>query len=685
MSRLSEYSEISGVVFDEVDDLLGGIEAGGGSTIEDLTDDEAPQYISGPNGVRLGWNPTTNQFDIPLNAPTATGGGGGGGARTTTTTVNGQRVIINLDTGAIVAEVGPASAADMAKSQFITGKNPTTGKTDKALIYVDSDGQPHTIWFNVPVTGSGTGAASNTLRSGSASVSKAQASASPSTPGISGGWDKKALGSSSSALNSLMVRKGMTNFEPEGYGSPSKMGDLAFDIAKQGPGAAFRYGAPVSSFEYTSPNATLGPFGGIGSGGLSGEIQSTGPQTFMIGGGLNDSAGYGGSAPMILQAYAPAGKSLITGDPVQDQAAAVAITAMRDQMIAEGVSPTDAQSRIQRDLATQDATYAGTPGAFYPGYARGGQVEVNVGAGEGGRMGIGDTLWSRDDEQSNLQEGWQDSPRVNPMPGENPDWAGFAPEWRDWWAARPMVRDGAAFEEWKANRPATTWSEGGVWGGAGGESNGRSVKSPANGFPSLPLGMAQRLYDEQQRQVMSYRRRLAGLPEETVVYANTNPGPLPLGMRYEAPPTGYGFTDPGISSSVMTAADYALQQRQKAVSQANLVKNEEAIAAEAQAAAPPPKPTFQQLYHGDPVTPGYVPLAQRSRVPSYAGGGQMITQEEIIGIGRDTGRPYFRVGEDANGDGSPDPELLSIRPLRNMRRRPSPRLPLGIMASAHAG
>lgn len=766
----------------------------------------SPPPASG-DGYRVEDVPGTNQYYIYRTNPisgleeqdgpyfypkTSTGGDGGSAARDRiiTTTLNDRRVLLNLDTLEVVLDLGPANAGNAPdyitnKKGQVMGWNPETKKFDLLL--------------GEKGTGSG-GYGSNILKTGSTAVTKAQAQAQP-------GLGRKALGSQGSNLNKLFSGLGMTVYEPEGYGSPSEEGSLAYNIAKQGPAEAFRYSdRPGIEFDIDRPNAQLGPFGGRESGGISGEITMAGPQNFTLGGGgaynaegvyETEGAGFGANAPMVLQAYAPEGKSLITGDPVQDQANAAQLIALRDEKIAGGLSPAEAQQQIQMEIAAQGNTYPGTTGALYPGYAEGGTIMVNprtlplgsvmgrrpwptitrparpalpelpprandwsnwgqairssfpgpgdpaairawtqglrasrpggIGArpnwgqmlarlpveygrpdlndpaatrawaegiqasrpavGAAPRMGIGDTLYSREPLEERVLEprirpikpikAFQEGGTVTTAPTRDPTYSEFmnayvanlaaeeaAPPARELTYGEYLDARDAYRRAWEptllaspVSIPADARARNAAIAAIDPQMRNAPPPTPAptpapgagdtTAPPALPANSAQQLYDKHQSDVMAYRRRLAGLSDEVPVYSNTAMGNLPLGMRYQAPPTGYVYTNPGVSGSVMRAEDYALQQRQKALARANLDRYE------------------NETYN-------------------FAGGGSMVTPEEIIGIGARSGRPYFRVGEDANGDGQPDPELLSIRPLRNRRglRQPNSRLPLGIMHSA---
>jgi len=68
----------------------------------------------------------------------------------------------------------------------------------------------------------------------------------------------------------------------------------------------------------------------------------------------------------------------------------------------------------------------------------------------------------------------------------------------------------------------------------------------------------------------------------------------------------------------------------------------------------------------------------QTAIPKFAGGGSMITPEEIVGIGAKTGRPYFRVGEPTRPGGPPRAEKLKITPLhRDSRPSDVPAVPGG--------
>lgn len=56
-------------------------------------------------------------------------------------------------------------------------------------------------------------------------------------------------------------------------------------------------------------------------------------------------------------------------------------------------------------------------------------------------------------------------------------------------------------------------------------------------------------------------------------------------------------------------------------------------------------------------------------MPKPKGKKSMVTPEEIVGIGRQSGKPYFRVGEPRRPGGPPAPEKLTITPLPMRKRK----------------
>lgn len=189
-------------------------------------------------------------------------------------------------------------------------------------------------------------------------------------------------GKETNRASAALFEKGpFSAYAPENYGSASTPGSLAYDIKNQGPAAAFKFGAPNVGFDVAGQDAVLGPFGGVGSGGISGDINITGARTATIGGGLDDSAGFGFDARATLQAYG----ADVTGDPFIDDANAANLIATRDNYIQQGYSPAQAQQIIMM----KDEPYVPNP---YEAQSFG-QSTVSgkgtTGVPEGGILGAG--------------------------------------------------------------------------------------------------------------------------------------------------------------------------------------------------------------------------------------------------------------------------------------------------------
>ena len=312
-------------------------------------------------------------------------------------------------------------------------------------------------------------------------------------PGGSGGQNRL----SSSALGRVDPLKGKeTNraaaplfekgpfsaYADENYGSASTPGGLAYDIKNQGPAAAFKFGAPEVGFEVAGQDAVLGPFGGVGSGGVSGDIQVTGAQTATIGGGGDynaqgvfepDTAGYGYESWQTLQAYG----ADITGDPLIDNANAANLTAQRDNLLLQGKSPAQAQQIIMMGedpyvpnpyeaQAMGQVSGKGTtgvpvggislpPGGLGQTFARGGNMTTNdpIAMINMRNKKLEGVFGEAGPERATFTPMGRRPPPVARDPFVRPARPAYAQSILDWTGTRPMGTDPLAWRAWAQSRP----------------------------------------------------------------------------------------------------------------------------------------------------------------------------------------------------------------------------------------
>lgn len=164
------------------------------------------------------------------------------------------------------------------------------------------------------------------------------------------------------AAEPLLERGGFEFFGPQGYDA---------NAAARDPASAFLRGAPQLAFE-SPPGMDIGPFEDEGQG-LKGTLDVTGRGTAEIRGGPQ---GMGFDTLAHLYAYG----AKPTGDPSRDSAMALTLIGQRDQLIAAGYSPTQAQQILTMPKGKGDEVQGmqGNPYTGVQGFARGGRVTAGM-------------------------------------------------------------------------------------------------------------------------------------------------------------------------------------------------------------------------------------------------------------------------------------------------------------------